>query len=117
MSRTSLCNLSPNQLQGPRPARDIERGQDERRAVEGGAGGGERREAGKWREKAVAEKDGGTKCIHFEREGAVRSTRGREESPQFYLIYPQRLKGPILSYFTPSARPPFQTPTLSNRDF
>ena len=41
--------------------------------------------------------------------------RGREEgrvivsecaAAQFYLIYPQRLKGPILSYFTPSIRRP-----------
>ena len=37
--------------------------------------------------------------------------RGREShsqcaAAQFYLIYPQRLKGPILSYFTPSIRRP-----------
>ena len=100
--------------QRPRPAGDLGGGQDQRGALEGGAGelieawsttfkrqqgnsnatkdviksfvhsagGCERREAGDRREEAVAEKDGGTKCVHLQREAAVRTMstiRGRRK--------------------------------------
>ena len=47
--------------------------------------GVECREAGDRREKAVAEKDGGTKCVHYEREATVRSMRDSESVRSFIL--------------------------------
>ena len=48
----------------------------------------------------------------YHEHGTTGTREGREShsqctaAAQFYLIYPQRLKGPILSYFTPSIRRP-----------
>ena len=79
-------------------------------SAENPASGARKQLLKKMEERNVSISNAKQRCV-------VREERERE-SPQFYLIYPQRLKGPILSYFTPSASagPPFQTLTLSNRN-